>query len=529
MKSFLENVKMKNLLWLLVAPLVFSSILNVAMIFPVHANPEEAKVFVDPPESIYYTNTTKVSDNITVSVCIANMTNLAGFEFHLYWDPTLLTGLSMEEVLFTENTPPGEEGNIWKLAHEVASDHVVYSYTYMDIPKAEAGGYLPIDINVTTYPPNGIATVAIITLHVEKQPTKAEGFLDCALEITESVPGDVDGLVIPHTVEHGYYKLIYVWSPPETKPYFSVYPLSYEAAWLGEEFNVSVLINNLDAGWEAVGFEFKLGYNTTLLEVLDVTEGPWLPPFGGSPNQGTHFMCYVEDNYVLMGDYVWPDENGTWHPPLPSTDIPGSGVLAIISFKAIYQGPEAADCDLDLYDIIVANWTAGTIPLDPEEDGYYMMESNIKTLYHEIMVDTESYILVTVSNASISPVPMQFVISHKLLNFNASGIEGTTCFVNITIPNDFLWLEKPADYWLVLVGGDLITPDVSSNDTHTSLYFTFTLNRKPIQILGTDVVPEFPTNLFTMLSLIATLLVVAVIKVVWPRKGRKLSGAKEIT
>jgi hypothetical protein len=175
------------------------------------------------------------------------------------------------------------------------------------------------------------------------------------------------------TVIDGYYKLS--WSPPTVKPYFSVDPASYEATSLGEVFNISIKINNLAAGWEAVGFEFKLGFNSTILQVLNVYEGPWLPPFGAAPNQGTLPMNVIETDDVLFGDLVLPDENGTWHAPFPN----GSGVLAIIEFNATYQGlfPEVASCALHLYDTKIGNWLAEPVPQDPPVDGAYSIRPKV--------------------------------------------------------------------------------------------------------------------------------------------------------
>jgi len=317
--------------------------------------------------------------NITIYIeNIPEDPGVVGVEFKVYWDPSVLKAASMEEVMYHTVTPEPEWDNIWKLKHEVADDHVWYAYTWMDMPRAVEGGYAPINITTAEYPPEGKLAAAIITLEVVKAPTMAEGFVESALNITVSKPGYLSpplgpGGAIPHTVEHGYYKLS--WSPPVVKPYFSVEPPTYEATELGEVFNISIKVNDLDAGWEAVGFEFKLGFNSSILEVLDVYEGPWLPPFGAEPNQGTLFMSVISADYVLVGDVVLPDENGTWHPPFPH----GSGVLAIITFNATYQGlfPEVASCDLDLYDIKVGNWLAEPIATDPEVDGSYSIRPKV--------------------------------------------------------------------------------------------------------------------------------------------------------
>jgi hypothetical protein len=55
----------------------------------------------------------------------------------------------------------------------------------------------------------------------------------------------------------------------------------------------------------------------------------------------------------------------------------------------------------------------------------------------------------------------------------------------------------------------LITPEDYSNATHTALAFTYTHSAHVLEIIGTTVIPEYPSLLATMLPLLvlaATLL-----------------------
>jgi hypothetical protein len=355
-----------NIAKVLSTSLIAIALLSFAGVFHAHAAPI-ATLSVTPHDNIYYTNTTHVNDNITINIYISvNDTVLIGTQFKMYWDPTLLQGLKMVENLYTSKTPAGEEDNIWKIRHVVAADRIDYAYSYLDVNRAVTGGYAPFNV---TDP----YLVCSVILKVLKVPTMAEGFLDCVLDIKDIVLGDQPGNPITCTAEDGYYKII--WSAPTVNPYFSVEPSNYEATALYEAFNISVKINNLDVGWEAVGFEFKLQFNTTLLDVEQIYEGPWLPPFGNAPNGGTLPMQHEGPNYIQFGDVVMPDENGTWHTPFPS----GSGVLAIITFNATYQGlfPEVASCPLGLYGMLVANWVPEELELDPAVNGSYSMRPKV--------------------------------------------------------------------------------------------------------------------------------------------------------
>jgi hypothetical protein len=93
-----------------------------------------------------------------VTILIENMPEdpgVAGVEFKLTWNSSILNGVNMEEVLFS-SVPPGEEDNIWQVRHEFSAGQVWYAYTYKDMARAIAGGYAP---------KSGNGTLAIITFN----------------------------------------------------------------------------------------------------------------------------------------------------------------------------------------------------------------------------------------------------------------------------------------------------------------------------------------------------------------------------
>jgi hypothetical protein len=157
---------------------------------------------------------------------------------------------------------------------------------------------------------------------------------------------------------------------PESQGTLKVEPENYTAIHNNETFDANVTIYDLNASARVVGIEFKLGYNTTLLEVLNVTEGPFMEAFAGEPHQGTLFMSWQISDYVLVDVLIFADENGTWHEPFPN----GNGTVATITFRAIYQpsGVEkpCAACNLTLYDTKMGDPEANPIPHD-SIDGYY--------------------------------------------------------------------------------------------------------------------------------------------------------------
>ena len=92
------------------------------------------------------------------------------------------------------------------------------------------------------------------------------------------------------------------------------------------------------------------------------------------------------------------------------------------------------------------------------------------------------------------------------LCFNVSGPEGTTGFCRVVIPKELLWVED--GQWTILVGGEPVEYVVIPDENCTYICFTYSHTTKTVEIIGTNVVPEFPT--WTPILLILILLAVAI-------------------
>jgi len=166
----------------------------------------------------------------------------------------------------------------------------------------------------------------------------------------------------------------------QSNPNIYVDPFEYTATKLNEVFDISINIEGIEEGMELVGVEFKLGFDATLLEVVNVTEGSFMATFAGTPNQGTYFLPVKAENYVLIGVVILPDGNGTYHAPFAS----GNGTIATITFKTIYRpswSAPLASCDLVLYDTKLAD-TTGVPPGIPHTilNGNYIASIQLSTL-----------------------------------------------------------------------------------------------------------------------------------------------------
>lgn len=149
-------------------------------------------------------------------------------------------------------------------------------------------------------------------------------------------------------------------------------PASHTSEWLDETFNVAVNIRNLESSQRLIVAQFRVKYNSTLLEAVRVTEGSFLRQFNNTATPPyTAFFNYTEDDLfygpnVLVGIVLLPTptpNGGVW------TNYPhGNGTLATITFKTIYQPSwyqPSITSDLVLNDTLLvkdANETVGAIP-----------------------------------------------------------------------------------------------------------------------------------------------------------------------
>jgi hypothetical protein len=157
--------------------------------------------------------------------------------------------------------------------------------------------------------------------------------------------------------------LEYPWSAPP--PTIKVEPPICQMQMLNKTFSINITINDLNVGYKAIGVQFRLCHNKTLLEVVNVTEGPFLKD-GAWNLHGTYFIYFVGsytpyDPSIVAGVLLYPNATGRWN-AFPS----GNGVIATITFKSIYQErglekPPLA-CDLKLVETLIVGDDGTKIP-----------------------------------------------------------------------------------------------------------------------------------------------------------------------
>jgi hypothetical protein len=312
----------------LVALLLMSMVITVVNAVPV------TKLCVDIPCWNGY-------DPFLVNINVTDVEDLYSFEFKLAWNKTLLD-------LVAVNITSPEEWN---------TNYVVFRNETMQNYNGTHGRYW---LNMSALAPapsfNGSTILVKLTFDVIGAPAFPDPDILAHLDLYDTNLTDSQGSMIVHEVYDGYYLL------PTLCPCFPelrVWP--YALPVFGENFTIDVEVTTFPqfylTDWKA-----KLGYNTTLLDVLEVEEGPFLKIFREADRRYFTVNVNEEEAYVNMTGGIW----GTCNRPS------GSGALAKVIFNVTYEAQcgEDATCVLDLYDTnLTDSWTS---PLSHSVyDGFY--------------------------------------------------------------------------------------------------------------------------------------------------------------
>jgi hypothetical protein len=319
-----------------------------------------------------------------------------------YPPPTLVVGTTFTSDVVITSLSAG-----WFLGN--ATTHLAYNSTLLSVTSvtfdpiwnitSTAGsvpGDLYLEVKDPTSNPSGtvkIATVEFTILYQDFAPPRpfppAPGSSDdtpldlntYALYSTANIPittnPAVDGLVKIYV----YQTLI--------PPHLSVSSTTIgPGPSIGQQFNVTVSINDLSEFLNMIGVQFRLTYPATLIEPVVEYEGPFLPYYASQQpgSLGTFFISFHEINgiygpHVLVGNMILPNGTGVWHDPMPK----GTGVIATITFKVIYQsfGDPDLSGPLQIVDQMaigldnIVDQNIVDVPMDPPDNGMYTITTNL--------------------------------------------------------------------------------------------------------------------------------------------------------
>jgi len=197
---------LKSCLWLI----LILSLSLYAIVSTSHAA-DEAVVWIDPQQSVV-----GVGQQFNITIQVGNLPDLAypdgavGFQIVLAWDPTILTGISITDVLFHTIAPY----NFWNLvpSHPInnTAGTAQYAYTFQDIIAAKDAGYAPIIGNhtlaVVTFNGTRIANSPITFSLVNIGDGNALPMSYQAINGTVAVGNPVPQITVSSPIENTIYK-----------------------------------------------------------------------------------------------------------------------------------------------------------------------------------------------------------------------------------------------------------------------------------------------------------------------------------
>jgi hypothetical protein len=165
----------------------------------------------------------------------------------------------------------------------------------------------------------------------------------------------------------------------------AVSPSSITAS-VGQGFSIGINISSVS---DLYGWEFYLGWNSSLLSLVSVNEGPFLRSGGN-----TYFTYYL--NTTTTDEHVIVD--CTLEGPIPG--VSGDGTLATITFNVTNEG----QCALNLYNVDLRDSSNAEIPSEA-------VSGNFTSLLHDVAV----------TNLTASPIIL---------------LPGGTVNINVTVQNE---------------------------------------------------------------------------------------------
>jgi hypothetical protein len=279
---------------------------------------------------------------------------------------------------------------------------------------------------------------------------------------------------------------------------------------VGTLFNLNVSIANVTG---FAGVEWHLTWNSTLMNCTSIVENLYATVTPTEEQDNIWKISLKKDNVAGEATYAvtYQDlsraQDGGYCPiNVTSADYPQGLVTAILTFNVTLVPPVNSyyDCIFNFTKVNVGDVLAQDLNITGQ-NGQYRIYGPPETTNTQISFEGHDYTVTTATNASLVPDSVAFAklsdSSYKL-DFNLTGTDGDTAYVNVTVPKALMTIGA-TDSWIVDVNGVEATPIVTSDATNWYLYVTTTLSTKNIEIFGT--VPEF-TLLFIPL-LMAVMLV----------------------
>jgi PKD repeat protein len=265
---------------------------------------DEAVIWIDPQESVV-----GVGQEFNITIQIGNLPNLPapdgamGFEIGLVWDPTVLTGIAVTDVLFHSLAP---EDNIWRIQNytDNIAGNLKYSYTFLDQYAAVDAGYAPI---------TGNHTLAVVTFKGTRSGISHLTFM--LVKIADQVHMDV---TMPYTTINGTVTVgnpapeILVSSPIDNATYNSdslslAFTLSKITSWIGYSIdgNPNVTISGNTSIQTSDGIHTLIVYANDTIGQMGLSEPVHFTTDTSPPTASFTFSPQPPEPTYNRGNFKW--------------------------------------------------------------------------------------------------------------------------------------------------------------------------------------------------------------------------------
>jgi len=362
-----EKMKLKIGKFLIVS-LVLVCVLAFAKYPGTSASPQTPRIYVEPEKSVFRTDTTSVGAKFSVNVSTSGWEapGLWGFDFKLSFDNTLLAATTLSEPagFFL----PGSNVFASVIDNETGFIEVSYAYTTLK-GVAGAGPLATVEFEIIKAPPPDLSC------DLRLEPLQ---FLD---------PNEVE-YAPTMEVTHGYYEF----TAPKAPVHLKVVPAVVGAAMLDQIVKVDIAMDELRAIDKLVAVGWKLKFDTSLLELLDATEGDFLKSEAekAKDQTGEEYGTGFSWGFEAGTDFIY---SFSLYYKIPWLDVPpeifpeGSGTLATITLKAIKMPEELMSVDLVLFDAMMLDVDGNEISYDRVEKGVYKAPVELGDLNYDMKID----------------------------------------------------------------------------------------------------------------------------------------------
>jgi hypothetical protein len=147
----------------------------------------------DPSVNTYYTNMTKIGDQVIINLTIQNVTLLGGWQVNITWDPSLLDYVTIG----------------------LPSNHIFAGQTYIPLGPFTGDGTVVFGLQLM-YPDEwnftGTGILCQLKLQVARQPASPQSSCTIGLanKYVDTVLLDAGGLIIPSTISNANYTYVLV-------------------------------------------------------------------------------------------------------------------------------------------------------------------------------------------------------------------------------------------------------------------------------------------------------------------------------